>query len=134
MDQETITKRIKLAKNHKTFTNCFGTALYISGIFEKDNFIASPYVYEPIIERLIKLKQPELYSLVIFKRGKNKYIDHMAILTKINPLLITHRDIDGIFRKDEPLDEVVKRHSSELMIERHGPIIDIEYRKIPNFN
>jgi len=137
MEQKTIikiVKRIKLAKRHKRVTNCFGTAFYIAGIFEKDMFICSPYIYEPAIAKLTKLEQPELYSLAIFKRGENRYIDHIAIITRINPLLITHRDLDEQFKKDEPLDEVVKRHSSESLVKTYGSITDIEYRRIPNFN
>jgi len=61
MEQRTITnivKRIQLAKRHKGVTNCFGTAFYIAGIFEKDKIIVSPYIYTPAVIKLIKLEQP----------------------------------------------------------------------------
>ena len=131
-----VHKRIRLAKRHKTFTNCFGTALYLAGIIKQDKFIPRIWDYDSELERLTILDQPEVYSLAIFRRGTNKYVDHIAIVTGINPILLTHRDIlthpEGVFIEKEPLEEVVARYSTPEMNKIHGQITQIEYRRIPN--
>jgi len=128
-----VIQRIKLVKRHKRFTNCFGTALYIAGIIGKDRIISYPWDYEERIKKLDELAEPEIYSLVIFRREDSEYPDHMAIVTGINPTLLTHRDgIRGPFIDKEPFEKVVERYGTNEMVEKHGPITRIEYRRIPN--
>ncbi len=133
-----IQQRIRLARCHKTPSNCFGTALYIAGIIPRDIFIGRLWGddldYEKRIEGFEELPRPELYALAIFRRGHTKYIDHLAIVTGVNPVLLTQRDIllefDGEFVENEPLEETIKRYSTNQMNESHGPITKIEYRRI----
>lgn len=119
-----VKKRLRLAKRHKTFTNCFGTAFYIAGIVKKDEFICQPSKIDSKVKRLEKLEKPELYSLAIFRKrnGNSNYIDHLAIVTGLNPVLITYRGLDGHqWIENILLEEAVQSYKTKL----------VEYRKIP---
>jgi hypothetical protein len=114
-------KRIKLAKRHRGFSNCFGTALYIAGIKEKDEFVPHIYDYLPTLEALPKTSKPTSHSLVLFyKKEHSRYLDHMAVVTSLSPLLVVHRPHDCSFGPvaEVPIEDVCKIHGN-----------DIEYRK-----
>ncbi|GEM_PF-4242389 len=117
----TILKRIKLAKRHKIFTNCFGTSLYIVGILNKDRFVSRVWDYEPEIEKLARLDKPELGSLVIFRKGtgKGRYIDHMALVLSVNPTRVIQRELDGHSIGEKNIERVIRDYD----------ILETEYRR-----
>ncbi len=114
-----ILERIRLAKKHKKLTNCFGTSLYIAGILDRDIFVSRVWDYESEIGKLTKLDGPELGSLVIFRKGEERFVDHMAVVLSLNPTRVIQRELDGHSIEEKRLEEVIRDYG----------IAEVEYRR-----
>lgn len=85
-------------------SNCIGTALYLVGEKEIDEYIWDEQ-YE-ILNGISEKKEPEIGFLVGWCSIEGE-IYHLGVITKVNPLLITHRDgKDGPLKINEPFRRI----------------------------
>lgn len=91
--------------------SCFGTALYLTGLADEDEYVGldgnNRLEGFGDIDRFPLLDQPEVGCLVIAKlrENKKKFQDaelfHMAVVTSTEPLQVTQRDgCDGEMQKN----------------------------------
>jgi hypothetical protein len=98
-------------KAHASLSNCVGTGLFLVGLQEKDVYAR---VYEvQQLKQLQKAQTPELGGLVSWEEDVcgRLDIDHLAVVTHIDPVLLTHRE--GFSEKlleNQPFEEVVKAY------------------------
>lgn len=101
-----VKKRIETARQRRNRSNCYGTALYISGVRKDDSAVSSPCLYYKYFEQMKRLEKPILFCLVLFRGGGR--INHAGIVTRTRPLEITHRDgYHGSFREGDYLESVL---------------------------
>ena len=132
-----VLERIDIARGNREFSNCFGTALFIAGFIFRDEFISRLWGddvgHERRIEQLDELQTPVVYSLALFRRGSTKYIDHIAIVTGVDPILLAHRDgPEGLFIENELIERVIERYTTSEINKRQVSLVKVEYRRIPD--
>ena len=106
-----LEKNILTAKNPKyNPVNCIGTALFITDMLPKDMYVNTNKVYKSHLKNLVESKNPLKGYLVSWETKKRIFgrkIIHLAVITHLNPLLITHRTkYDGPLMVDDPFIEV----------------------------
>tara|TARA_Y100000310_G_C20652866_1_gene800407 strand:+ start:377 stop:760 length:384 start_codon:yes stop_codon:yes gene_type:complete len=104
------------AKSTKGETNCIGTILYVSGVIRKDEYLGTDSrrwrnrIVDKFLDKLVPINKPiEDSVLVIRDKHRKKRIEHMAIVTSMNPPTVYHRI--GNNKKIVPndsLDQVLK--------------------------
>jgi len=116
-------KRLRIAKNNHEWSNGIGTALFLSGILEKDKFIW-PYEAQDYLRCLDIIEKPKRHCLIVIK---DKYgVNHMGIVYKIEPMRIIHRDGGGgLLKGNVPLDEFLNEYNpGSYIIEYYLPDVD----------
>lgn len=91
-------KRLEIAKNSK-YSNCIGTALFLAGITEEDNFISTyPRDYRicsALLRTRARLEEPiegALAAWEIIQKPRTE-CHHLAVVVAVSPsILVTHRD------------------------------------------
>jgi hypothetical protein len=91
-----LNKKIQNALKNKR-ANCFGTALYLAGVLDKDQDAVG--FFENHVKKMKRISYPEINTLVImmkkFDIGNppvSKELEvHAGLITCLNPLKITHR-------------------------------------------
>ena len=89
-------ERLQHAVKHTKRRNCIGTALYLTHCVSTDDYI-DPDDFDQFLEPYLpRQEQPTLGCLVSFHDSDptSPFLgdtQHMAVVTKLNPLLLTHR-------------------------------------------
>ena len=107
---DTLQTRLKLCKERQiknpNEVNCFGTALYLTCEIDEECFIHPWKVYEEYLANLQTLRAPIAGCLIAWRDNYPKlirledekeeksrlHVTHLGVVSRINPLLITHRD------------------------------------------
>jgi hypothetical protein len=101
--------------------NCIGTVLYIFGIIRKDEYLGSESrrwkngIVDEFLDKLVPINKPvEGAVLVVQERHYNKRINHMAIVTSVDPPTIFHRPgIDEKISPNDSLDSVIEYYGND---------------------
>ena len=89
----------------KDCSNCAGTALYIVGELEKDEYISRIH-YKNKLESLDLTNSIQI-GLLIAWHDKSKTSEHIGVIVNTNPLLIANRrGRHGYFEPHETLKEI----------------------------
>jgi hypothetical protein len=117
-----LNKRIQNAIKNKR-ANCFGTALYLAGVLDKDQDAVG--FFENHVKKMKRISYPEINALVImmgkFDIGNppiSKELEvHAGLITFLNPLKITHRNGAAVeLKQNDLLEHVIKKyHVSSLL-------------------
>ncbi len=113
-------ERMEIAKNTISTTNSIGTALYILGFSNKDEYIGigekrwdSGEIHK-LLESMIKLESPREGALLVLSRDN---IVHMGFVVSDEPALIYHRNGHRFpIEKNVPLENVVKYFGGQRII------------------
>ncbi len=117
-----LNKRIQNALKNKR-ANCFGTALYLVGVLDKDQDTAG--FFKNHFKKMERISCPEIGALVMMMRKFNignppiskESEVHAGIVTCLNPLKITHRHgAAGELKQDDLLEEVIKNYYVDSLI------------------
>jgi hypothetical protein len=98
-------------------SNCIGTALYISGEEDSDDFFGIHWVHEARLKNLLRPEAPVLGCLVgwqgkVFPNSPTSIhnpilVNHLGLVTSLEPLLVTHRNGHrGTFIEGQPFCEI----------------------------
>lgn len=107
-----LSDRLFDAIENQTPTNCIGTALFLTGIVDKDKYLDSDGVKREILPNLKRLEQPEEGAIVTWENDTS--VIHMGVVVSINPLLLTHRL--GCYRGANAM--LIERDNFEKVSER----------------
>ncbi len=81
--------KITIARKNDAYTNCIGTAFFLTGIEKKDKFIDPEDFQNYVGKKLVPISHPISGGLISFE--KEGIPVHMGVITSKKPLLITHR-------------------------------------------
>ena len=107
--EEMLDLESKLVLCRKTWylSDCYGTAFYLAGLKEDDELVTTEEA-EKYIKDLPVSQEHVLHCLAIFYVQEEK--KHMGLITKMDPVCITHRlHSGGILIKDQLVDEVLRK-------------------------
>jgi hypothetical protein len=107
--------------------NCIGTALYIIGELGEDKYI-TPYsgVKELYLKNLEPIQTPSEYCLIVW--ACTDCIEHMGVVTGINPILVTNREhADGEFIVNQGFEKANKPYHPDFRRHRGLEIPSINY-------
>ena len=111
-DSENILRdRIRSLKN-ESHSNCFGTALYLLGMQNKDEFNEGLELRGKRLRRVFQHISTPVYGALALWTIKSSVFDyqdltHAGIVTGISPTLVTHRDGMGArIRIDDLIYEI----------------------------
>ncbi|MGV8141150.1 MAG: hypothetical protein ACP5NW_01770 [Candidatus Woesearchaeota archaeon] len=114
----------------KKAKNCMGTALYLLGIIKEDRDAYDEEVWknidprdsktEPSLEHKIAIWPNKDYFLYNqFHEIEIKAIDHIGIVTSLDPIRITHRvRFEGPFRENQPLKDMIREYGEFVLFYR----------------
>lgn len=111
--------------------NCIGTALFITGELSADEGVSTRRAYKFHLKKLEESKNPDIGYLASWEHQKkffHKKIIHLAVITSLNPILMTHRKgFNGPLIIGEPFSDVKKHYERaeaeiKFYIPRNNPI------------
>lgn len=119
-------ERVEHARSER-HSNCIGTAIYLAGVYPVEHLQSPSLAYQVFLVDLPRVKHPELWGLVTWQRALVKpdsfstqkistpcvLTGHAALITCLNPLLVTDRPGDyQDFRESVPFKEVDAHYST----------------------
>ena len=102
-------ERLETARNNNKDSNCLGTALFLAGLCPREYELDPETFFSEDLLELDRIKKPELYAMVTWQQGRRAgsgtcpvygfreswddcvWTCHAAIITSLDPLLVTHR-------------------------------------------
>jgi hypothetical protein len=84
-----LSKRVFMAIENQTPTNCIGTALFLSGVNDSDEYFSPPQAKRHFLPRMESLSQPEEGAIISWENDAT--VNHMGVVVSVNPLKVTHR-------------------------------------------
>ena len=115
-------ERKKLVKNYIE-SNCLGTASYLTGQQNKDEYV-SP-VEKPTLEGLTESKEPlkGVIEVLVYEQDNKKIVYHTFVVDEEKPLMVLQRETArGAFNK-KSLKEVLKENRENSPFD-----LTVEYR------
>ncbi len=101
-----LKERIEIARNSSGNVNCYGTALFLTGLIDEDVY-TEPYKILDNYE-LTEIKKPEVGCLALFPD-----YGHMAVVTQTDPILFMDRAGEiGPFRENVSLLQILLDYGS----------------------
>ena len=100
--------------------NCIGTALYISGEADREEYVDPTDAHRKRLSLLRKLERPVEGCIVAWQGNwhsdplgrvltEDTYTNHTGIVVSLSPLLVTHRKGIGTgLTRQQPLEEISK--------------------------
>lgn len=114
LDKTSLEERIGIAKRKHEGKNCVGTALYLVGEEDLDNYI---HPRDVIMSALSKIEEPHIGALAVWTYKPwiifREEVMHMGVVTGINPTQVTHRPRYGkALIENQSCEEISEGYSS----------------------
>lgn len=116
--QEILKKRInKVKPSYTKNTNCIGTALYLTGLIDKELALCPDVVFNTFLKNLDKFSideiVPEVGTLIAYEhvyRG-GICVLHMGVVTDTEPIRLMHRQgYAGMIMIDDSIERLNKEY------------------------
>ena len=92
-------------------SNCIGTALYLVGEIEEDIDIGVHTAYNNYFRHLNVSLNPQIGSLIAWQHQEPRKIVHCAVITRLEPLEVAHREgCKGTVETNQPIESVKRTY------------------------